>query len=77
MVGMGSVVTKPVPPYAVAYGSPARVTGANVVGMRRAGLSEVEIEVVTRCIADGDRAALPGSVAAVFAAHAATLERLA
>lgn len=33
MVGMGSVVTKPVPPYAKTYGVPAKVHGANVRGM--------------------------------------------
>lgn len=38
MVGMGSVVTRDLPPYAKAYGSPARIHGANVVGMERAGL---------------------------------------
>lgn len=36
MVGMGSVVTRNVPPFAKAYGNPARVHGANVVGMERA-----------------------------------------
>jgi UDP-N-acetylglucosamine acyltransferase len=38
MVGMGSVVTHDVPPYAKAYGNPARVQGANTVGMARAGM---------------------------------------
>lgn len=40
MVGMGSVVTKDVPPFAMAYGSPARVKGANVVGLRRAQVDD-------------------------------------
>ena len=40
MVGMGSVVTRPVPPFALAYGSPARVVGVNVVGMQRRGMEE-------------------------------------
>ena len=40
MVGMGSVVTRDVPPYAKAYGNPARVRGANTVGMERAGIEE-------------------------------------
>ncbi|AWB95898.1 UDP-N-acetylglucosamine acyltransferase [Agromyces badenianii] len=40
MVGMSSVVTRDIPPFAKAYGSPARVVGANVVGMRRGGIVE-------------------------------------
>lgn len=38
MIGMGSVVTRDVPPFAKAYGNPARVRGANTVGMERSGL---------------------------------------
>jgi UDP-N-acetylglucosamine acyltransferase len=43
MVGMGSVVTRDVPPYAKAFGSPARVRGANEVGMARRGISAADI----------------------------------
>lgn len=38
MVGMGSVVTRDLPPYAKAFGNPARVHGANRVGMERGGM---------------------------------------
>lgn len=38
MVGMGSVVTKHIPPYSMCFGSPARVRGGNIVGMERAGI---------------------------------------
>lgn len=43
MVGMGSVVTRDVPPYAKAFGSPARVRGVNEVGMARRGISAEDI----------------------------------
>lgn len=43
MVGMGSVVTRNVPPFAKAYGNPARVHGANVVGMERAEIPATTI----------------------------------
>jgi UDP-N-acetylglucosamine acyltransferase len=35
MLGMGAVVTRDVPPYAKAFGNPARIRGANQVGMQR------------------------------------------
>ncbi|TYP80681.1 UDP-N-acetylglucosamine acyltransferase [Blastococcus xanthinilyticus] len=43
MVGMGSVVTRDVPPFAKAFGSPARVQGVNEVGMSRGGLGGDDI----------------------------------
>jgi UDP-N-acetylglucosamine acyltransferase len=46
MIGMGAVVTRDVLPYAKAYGSPARVVGANEVGMQRAGVPEGSISAV-------------------------------
>lgn len=46
MVGMSSAVTRDVPPYAKAYGIPARVRGANVVGMSRRGIAADQIEQI-------------------------------
>jgi len=44
MLGMGSVVTRDVPPFAKAFGNPARVQGVNTVGMTRQGLEESDAE---------------------------------
>ena len=39
MIGMGSVVTRDVPPWAKVFGNPARIHGANAIGMERAGIA--------------------------------------
>lgn len=46
MLGMGAVVTRDVPPFARAFGNPARLHGANRIGMHRAGIAEATIDVV-------------------------------
>ncbi|WP_322746781.1 acyl-ACP--UDP-N- acetylglucosamine O-acyltransferase [Cellulomonas sp. S1-8] len=53
MVGMGAVVSRDVAPYAKVYGNPARVRGANVVGMQRQGVPEEAIAEVERAYALG------------------------
>jgi UDP-N-acetylglucosamine acyltransferase len=54
MVGMSAVVTRDVPPAALAYGNPCRVHGANRVGMQRAGVSAEEITAVQLAYAAGE-----------------------
>ncbi|WP_158862771.1 acyl-ACP--UDP-N- acetylglucosamine O-acyltransferase [Leifsonia sp. AG29] len=55
MVGMGAVVTHDVPPWAKAFGNPARVRGANSIGMERAGIPADAIrEVATAYEAGAD-----------------------
>jgi len=54
MVGMGTPLARDLPPYVKAYGSPARVHGVNVVGMRRHGIAEAEIEALQASYAAGD-----------------------
>lgn len=46
MVGMGSVVTRDIPPFAKAYGNPARVASANRVGMERSGIPSATIGAI-------------------------------
>ena len=46
MVGMGTPVTRDVPPFATAYGVPPRVHGVNRFGMARAGVAEHDIVAV-------------------------------
>ena len=47
MIGMGSVVTRDVPPFAKAFGNPAHVRGANIIGMTRGGVSRKAIDAVS------------------------------
>jgi UDP-N-acetylglucosamine acyltransferase len=54
MVGMGSVVTNDLPSYALAFGSPARVKGANAVGLRRHGVDEELIARIDGALRDND-----------------------
>lgn len=39
MVGMSSVITRDIPPFVKAFGSPCRAMGVNTVGLERAGFS--------------------------------------
>lgn len=47
MVGMSSAVARDVPPFAKAYGNPAVVRGANVVGMERSGIDADVVAVLS------------------------------
>lgn len=53
MVGMASVVTHDIPPFATSYGSPCRLRGANSIGMQRAGFPAAAVEFVTSAYARG------------------------
>jgi UDP-N-acetylglucosamine acyltransferase len=74
MVGMGSVITKDVPPYAMAYGSPARVKGVNRVGMERSGIASEVIAALDEVYRSSDPSSVedvPEPLAEVFARYLA------
>jgi UDP-N-acetylglucosamine acyltransferase len=60
MVGMSAVVTRDIPPFAKAYGSPARVASANVVGMRRRGVEEPAIDELSALYESGGDPGIEG-----------------
>ena len=53
MVGMAAVVTRDVPPWTKAFGSPVRVHGVNTVGMSRAGIPADAVESLEALYAAG------------------------
>lgn len=54
MVGMGTPLARDLPPFVKAFGSPARIHGVNVVGMRRSGIDEDQILALQQAYAGGD-----------------------
>jgi len=69
MIGGGSAVRQDIVPFALADGHPARPKGLNVVGLRRAGLSDATVRALKHAyrslFASGSR--LPDRLAAVEA----------
>jgi UDP-N-acetylglucosamine acyltransferase len=70
MVGMQAAVTQDVPPFALVTGVPAKLRGANRVGLSRMGLEE-SVEAVERWLAEGARSPTVGLPPIVEAAAAA------
>lgn len=54
MIGMGSVVTKAILPFGMAYGSPARIRGGNVIGMKRAKVDDELISKIENALLIAD-----------------------
>ncbi|MFB9427767.1 DapH/DapD/GlmU-related protein [Streptoalloteichus tenebrarius] len=52
MVGMGAAVTRDVPPFAKAFGTPVRLRGVNAVGMVRAGVGEDAVRALDAAYAE-------------------------
>lgn len=48
MVAAGAMVSQDVPPYALAHGDHATISGLNLIGLQRAGFSREEIDEVKR-----------------------------
>lgn len=53
MVGMSAAVTRDVPPFAKVYGCPARLRGANTVGMSRRGIPDDDIRALDEAYRSG------------------------
>ena len=70
MIGMGSVVTKPVLPFSMSYGSPARRRGVNVRGADKLGVTEEDCETLGQLYADQswvpNSESIPDSARAAF-----------
>ncbi len=54
MVGMGTVVSKDVPPFTKVYGAPPRISGINEIGMKRSGFSSEDIEQARKVLFEAD-----------------------
>ncbi|MEV4410525.1 UDP-N-acetylglucosamine acyltransferase [Catellatospora sp. NPDC049609] len=68
MIGMGSVATRDVPPYAMAFGNPTRVRGVNKVGMSRRGVAPDAVQELAELYAkeDFEPQELPEALTAAF-----------
>lgn len=54
MIGMNSTVTRDMPPFALAMGSPARISGVNRIGMLRSGYAEEVVVLMDERYRAGD-----------------------
>jgi len=52
MIGMGAVITKPILPFMVAIGSPARILKINKIGLARRGFEKKDIDLVNEHLKD-------------------------
>ncbi len=55
MVGMGTPVTRDVPPFAKAYGVPARIHGVNRFGMTKFGIPDSAIDRIEGLLREGSQ----------------------
>lgn len=62
MVGMGTPVTRDIPPFAKVYGAPPRLTGINPLGITRAGYSDSVGDALHATYRAGDLLTTKGAV---------------
>jgi len=53
MIGMGTAITKDLPPFVKVMGTPARLTGVNEVGLARNGFTQTTIAAIVASYARG------------------------
>ncbi len=53
MVGMSAVVSRDIPPFAKAFGSPCRIRGVNAIGMQRSGHPQESVDFLAALYAAG------------------------
>ena len=75
MLGMASNVTRNLPPYAMAYGNPARVRGVNGRGLLRRGASEEAVAQLGRALEEPD-IEVPADFAPAFEWYQQAIERV-
>jgi UDP-N-acetylglucosamine acyltransferase len=61
MVGMSAAVTRDLPPFAKAYGTPARVRGANTIGAVRRGVAQAAADQLDAAYRAGEQPDLTAS----------------
>lgn len=54
MVGMGTPVTRDIPPFAKVFGTPPRLEGVNAIGLKRAGFDPSVAQELLACYAAGE-----------------------
>lgn len=54
MIGMGTPVTRDVPPFAKVFGTPPRIEGINLIGLERAGHDTALSRILLSCYRAGD-----------------------
>jgi UDP-N-acetylglucosamine acyltransferase len=75
MVGMGAVVVQDLPALALAIGIPARATGANRIGLDRAGFTRDEVDELDEMLRAQGRSSLDSGISLDAGTRLSALER--
>ncbi|KRA22238.1 hypothetical protein ASD65_17195 [Microbacterium sp. Root61] len=60
MIGMGAVVTRDMPPFVLAFGTPATIRGANRIGLERSGIDAEVVAMLHDAYSTGSTVDLTG-----------------